>query len=63
MSGKKTAKSVYVQDGYRPSNKLNVNNPPSSGSAIPLPPISKTNSGKINTQTFSVNHSNKPLKR
>lgn len=62
MSSKKTTKSVSAMDGYSASNKLNINNPPLSGSAVPVPTASKAD-GKFSKNTSSVNQPPKPTKR
>lgn len=62
MSAKKTAKSVSAMDGYSASNKLNINNPPLSGSAVPVPTVPKAD-GKFNQHTSSINQPVKPTKR
>jgi hypothetical protein len=63
MSGKKTAKSVSaILDGYSPSNKLNVNNPPLSGSAVPLLTVPNVDR-KFSQQTSPVNQLVKSAKR
>lgn len=62
MSSKKTAKRGAAMDGYSASNKLNVNNPPLSGSAVPVPTAPKAD-GKFNQHTSSVNQPVKSTKR
>lgn len=62
MSSEKTAKIGSAMDGYSASNKLNINNPPLSGSAVPVPTAPKAD-GKFNQHTSSVNRPVKPIKR
>lgn len=62
MSSEKTAKSVSTMDGYSASNKLNINNPPLSGLAVPLPLAPRANS-KLSQHTSSINQPAKPTKR
>jgi hypothetical protein len=46
---KATYTYVYTQDGYQPStSKLNINNPPKGGSAVPpIPAPSKQESAAV----------------